>query len=420
MHTWPSLILALSLAGPTCGFAELRVPAFTAYADPEPESAQFSVEHGVTGWDDPRTRLLWFGEFSNTGAVSCSLCVRLPADAQSRLKLTIAGIAREVLVHGAATNPVSVRVGAFDIPAPGYQRITLESLNSPGQSPGEPQALVLDGPATRDAHFNLRPRRNAASVHLVYPTAGLTNLSAFYCEVTALDDPIWTFYMACGWHRGYLGMQVNSATERRIIFSVWDSGGEPAEREKVRAEDRVQLVAKGEGVFSGDFGNEGTGGHSHLVFPWRTGEVQRFLVRAQPDGPTHTLFAGYYYRPDQQRWMLISSWRAPREGGGLRGLHSFSEDFGDANGHLRRKALYGNQWAATADGRWVELTAATFSHDATGREDRRDRFMGVEAGRFFLSHGGYGPGWSRFGERVERPGGGPAPAGLPPPPAVNR
>lgn len=30
------------------------------------------------------------------------------------------------------------------------------------------------------------------------------------------------YYMACGWHRGYLGMQVNSPTERRIIFSVRD------------------------------------------------------------------------------------------------------------------------------------------------------------------------------------------------------
>ena len=42
-----------------------------------------------------------------------------------------------------------------------------------------------------------------------------------------------TYYMACGWHRGYFGMQVNSPTERRIIFSVWDSGGEAVDRSKV-------------------------------------------------------------------------------------------------------------------------------------------------------------------------------------------
>ena len=51
--------------------------------------------------------------------------------------------------------------------------------------------------------------------------------------MTGLEDPLWTYYMACGWHRGYFGMQVNSPTERRIIFSVWDSGNEAVDRGKV-------------------------------------------------------------------------------------------------------------------------------------------------------------------------------------------
>jgi hypothetical protein len=97
--------------------------------------------------------------------------------------------------------------------------------------------------------------------------------------------------MACGWHRGYFGMQVNSETERRIIFSVWDSGNEAVSREKVGEADRVALVAKSPGVSSGDFGNEGTGGHSHLVYSWKTGERQRFAVTAQPVDATHTVYA---------------------------------------------------------------------------------------------------------------------------------
>jgi len=148
-------------------------------------------------------------------------------------------------------------------------------------------------------------------------------VEAFYCEVTALEDPLWTFYMACGWHRGYFGMQVNSPTERRIIFSVWDSGSEAVDRRKVGEEDRVSLVAKGPGVYSGDFGNEGTGGHSHLKYLWKTGEKQRFIVTARPTDPTHTIFSGFYYHPEDKKWMLISSWKAPKEGGYLRGLHSF-------------------------------------------------------------------------------------------------
>ena len=103
----------------------------------------------------------------------------------------------------------------------------------------------------------------------------------------------------CGWHRGYFGMQVNSPEERRIIFSVWDRGNEPTDPNKVDEVDRVRLVAKGDGVFTGRFGNEGTGGHSHLKYPWKTGSTQKFLVTATPTDDTHTRFTGYYFHPDR-------------------------------------------------------------------------------------------------------------------------
>jgi hypothetical protein len=220
--------------------------------------------------------------------------------------------------------------------------------------------------------------------------------------MTGLEDPIHTYYMACGWHRGYFGMQVNSRTERRIIFSVWDSGNETVSRARVADSNRVTLVAKGEGVYSGDFGNEGTGGHSHLKYNWKTGEPQRFIVTAQPTNATFTIFSGYWFHPEKKEWMLISSWRAPKDGGYLRGLYSFSENFVGNNGHLRRKALYGNQWIRTDGGQWMELTEASFSYDGTGRADRLDRFMGVENGQFFLSHGGFVPGTTKSGERFTR------------------
>jgi hypothetical protein len=198
-------------------------------------------------------------------------------------------------------------------------------------------------------------------------------------------------------------MQVNSPTERRIIFSVWDSGDEAVDRSKVKSEDRVTLVAKGDGVDAGDFGNEGTGGHSHWIYNWKTGEKQRFLVTAKPVDATHTVFSGYYFHPEQKKWMLISSWRAPKDGGYLQGLYSFSENFVGNNGHLLRKALYGNQWIRTDKGEWVELTTAKFSHDGTGKSDRLDRFMGLENGQFFLSHGGFVSGFSKYGDSFTRP-----------------
>jgi Domain of unknown function (DUF3472)/Domain of unknown function (DUF5077) len=399
--------------------AEVRIPASTAYAEPDPEPAGLHIfnRSGISEWTDPKAKACWFGEIKTAGKLDCSVALRLPTGAQARFRLSVAGKSAEAEAKGQGTNSLRIAFGSFEIAGTGYQRFTLESLNPAGQACGNIEALILSGPAAADAHFNLKPRRNAASVHLAYPTAGLTNIDAFYCEVTAIEDPIWTFYMACGWHRGYFGMQVNSPTERRIIFSVWDSGNEAVDRNKVQADNRVRLVGKGESVYAGDFGNEGTGGHSHLKFMWRTGEKQRFYITAKPAGPDHVIFSGYFFRPDKREWMLISSWNAPKERGYLRGLHSFSENFGGANGHLLRKALYGNQWVHTdgreksgtlgtaplpSQGEWVELTTATFSHDPTGKADRLDRFMGVEDGQFFLSHGGFVPGFTKFGEKFTR------------------
>jgi len=379
----------------------LTVPASTAYLEPQTAGARVS-SRGITDWKDASVKVLWFGELKTTGALDASVELRLPANSLSRFRLTVAGQSREAEAKGAGDEPVTAAFGKFDIKDTGYHRFTLEALNTTPPL-GDVSALVLDGPAAKDAHFNLKPRRNAASVHLRYPTPKDSKIAAFYCEVTGLEEPVTTYYMACGWHRGYFGMQVNSKTERRIIFSVWDSGGEPIDRKKVADENRVTLLGKGDGVYAGDFGNEGTGGHSHLKYLWKTGETQRFIVTAQPTNETFTIYSGYWFHPEKKSWMLISSWRAPRDGSYLRGLYSFSENFGGSTGHFVRKALFGNQWARTDTGDWIELTTATFSYDGTGRADRLDRFMGMEDGQFFLSHGGFVPGFTKSGEKFTRP-----------------
>ena len=330
---------------------------------------------GVTQWKDPAMKVLWFGEIKTPGKIKCAVRMRLATGATSNLQLTLAGKSHKASVTGAGGDKlVTADFGAFDTAKAGYQSFTLESLNKAGKPFGDLEALILCGPAIKDAHFNLKPRRNAASIHLAYPVPKGVKVEAFYCEMTGVEEPLWTYYMACGWHRGYFGMQVNSVKERRIIFSVWDSGGEPKDRKKVGDANRVKLIAKGADVKTNSFGGEGTGGHSHLVYPWKTGARQRFLVTARPVDATHTIYSGYYFHPDEKRWMLISSWNAPKEGRYMRGLYSFSENFGGTNGHVLRKALYGNQWIRSDEGKWIELTTASFSHDATGRGDRLDRF----------------------------------------------
>ena len=162
--------LSLTCTASFFGFAaELRVPAFTAYLNPVSRGAQVSEERGVIEWEDPATRICWFGMLTNTGALDCSVLVRLPAEAESKLQLQVAGQSVQRTVKGSGQEPVLVNFGSFGIESPGYQRFTLESLNSKGQPFGDIEALILEGPPAVQAHFNLKPRRNAASVHLAYP-----------------------------------------------------------------------------------------------------------------------------------------------------------------------------------------------------------------------------------------------------------
>jgi hypothetical protein len=269
--------------------------------------------------------------------------------------------------------------------------------------------ILLGGTAVEQMHYNHKPRRNAASVHLKYPVADSVKTVSFYNEITvpAGFDPVHTYYMACGFARGYFGIQVNSEKEKRVIFSVWDAGNEAVDRNKVGSENRVVLLAKGDSVITNDFGNEGTGGHSHFVYPWKTQTTYKFLVTALADSASQTtIYSGYFYVPEKQRWKLIASFSAPKDGKPMRGLYSFSENFVGINGQLERKALFGNQWIQNgANGQWQELTEARFSYDVTGKMgDRIDYGAGVTAsGAFELWHGGFKNATANYGQAFNRP-----------------
>jgi hypothetical protein len=171
----------------------------------------------------------------------------------------------------------------------------------------------------------------------------------------------------------------------------------------------VKLLAKGEGVFAESFGNEGTGGHSHLVYNWKTGGTYRFLVSAEPDG-TATIYSGYFYFPERRKWDLIARFRAPKDGSYLRGLYSFDEDWNSANGQQKRLAEFGRQWIKTTDGAWTELTHATFTH--TGRDVRTDYDAGAIGNRFYLAGGGFADGKVKYRDPVERPASGKPPTDI--------
>ena len=380
--------------------SKITIPAMTAYIHPSEETARVHDE-GVTNWSDASEDVRFYFN------------IRTPGKLHIYLTLKTDGCKLDILFENKnytlnikkSADYQSIDLGEFTIKDTGFKSIVIKGLEKKGKVFANIRSLELSGSATKDMHFNAKERRNSASVHLSYPVQKNTSVEWFYNEIMVPDgmDPLHTYYMACGFNRGYFGIQVNSPTERRIIFSVWDSGDEAYERDKVPDSLRVHLIAKGKDVFSGDFGNEGTGGHSHLIYSWKTGQTYQFLVHALPQG-SYTSYSGYFRVKGELDWNLISSWKAPNDGHYLSGLYSFVENFWGTNGDLLRKTCFANQWIRTSEGQWVELTKASFSYDATGHAgDRIDFAAGVENGIFYLSNGGFLPANIKYGDVIERP-----------------
>jgi hypothetical protein len=411
----PMILSGLALLAVHGSADPVRVPAYTAYFQPNvaPAGTNIAAPAGVTGWADGKNAVVWYGELKASGTLSLALALTLPEADRSSLKLTVDGQSVTAQVTGSAQE-VTVPFGSVTIPAPGAYRFILTGLSKTGKTFSSIEALLLDGPAVQNAHFSQAETRGAPSVHLWYTLPKDAQIAEFTNEVTVKTDPIWSYYMACGFSRGYFGIQVNSPTERRIIFSAWDAGKEPTDRSKVAQDNQVQLIAKGPNVFTGSFGHEGTGGHSHLVYPWKTGQTYRFAVTAQPDG-TGTIYSGYFYFPERKAWGLIASFRAPKDGGYLHGLYSFNEEFNAANGFQKRQAEFGPQWIKTAGGTWAELRTAHFTYTKSGSKDRQDRAAGVDGDRFFLSNGGFVPTGVKYGDEFTRPVSGKQPEIMLPP-----
>lgn len=381
------------------------IPAYTGYAVPaeQDEEEMFSEKNGLH-WTDPRQQISYYFYVHKPGILSLSLRAK-NSKAVTQLKIAFAGKEKMVTIPASGSYRL-VKAGDYTVKDSGFYSVTLACLKKGGNGVADLSSLELSGTAA-DIHYNPKPRRNAASVHLKYPLPDSVKAIAFYNEITIPEkaDIVHSYYMACGFARGYFGIQVNSPTERRVIFSVWDSGNEAVDRNKVADSNKVKLLAKGEEVIAADFGNEGTGGHSHWVYNWKPGVTYPMMVTALPDSTTQsTIYTGYFFIPELQRWKLIASFRAPHDGKPLRNLYSFNENFVGLNGQLERKAFFGNQWVQRGNGSWKEITQSSFSYDATGKAgDRIDYGGGVDNGKFYLRNGGFHKANAAYGELFTRP-----------------
>jgi hypothetical protein len=221
------------------------------------------------------------------------------------------------------------------------------------------------------------------SVHLAYPAPEAT---AFYNEVNVEASANGTYFMVCGWSKGYFGIQQLGNGKKLILFSVWDpaAGDDP---KKVPEDKRVKMLHKGDGVRVGRFGNEGTGGQSFFDFEWKAGETYRFLVTSKADGTDRTAYSGYFYHPDKKEWKHLVTFSTLTKGELLKGCYSFVEDFkrDKVSTTKVRKAQFGNAWIKPAKGEWEAVLKARFTADS-------NPVLNIDAGPsgtgFYLATGG--------------------------------
>lgn len=359
-----------------------------AYVTAHRDGARIT-DKGLERWTNASSTISSYFYLNEKNTISLSLL----AKGHSQIEVSCKNRKFNVTLN--SDTDVAVPVGTLQIDEPGYVQIDVRGLTREGDTFGEIRELIVENVAGKAVYvkdFSDYWGRRGPSVHLGYPVpAEVGNVEWFYNEVQVPADGevMHSYYMACGFGEGYFGMQFNSPTERRILFSVW-SPFDTQNPKDIPEEDRIVMLRRGEGVHIGEFGNEGSGGQSYLRYNWKAGNTYKFLMQVHPDGKGNTVYTAYFYATDEARWRLIASFMRPKTDTWYKRPHSFLENFSPNQGCLARKVFFTNQWLRTAAGQWMKLTDARFTHDATASAGvRRDHAGGVEGNSFYLKMGGF-------------------------------
>lgn len=337
--------------------------------------------------------------WETNNVISTYVFLHKPGTVEVNANINVSSKQKLICTIGKQTKQTTVQagkktssLGKFNITDTGYIKIDVSNLKI--------DELILTGTAidentsfvkNNEGNFFYWGRRGP-SVHLNYDLKEVHgDIEYFYNEIIVPEhnDVIGSYFMANGFAEGYFGMQVNSATERRILFSVW-SPFNTDDPKSIPEDKKIKLINKGESVYTGEFGNEGSGGQSYLKYYWNAGDTCRFLLRAKKEDNNYTNYTAWFYLPKEKHWKLIASFSRPYTSTYLKRLHSFLENFMPNTGNITRKAYYTNQWARTTDGQWHAINKSTFTYDATAKKQYRlDYAGGTEGASFYLQNCGF-------------------------------
>lgn len=354
------------------------------------------ADYGLANWTNTTCIATTYFRVGQ-GQLTVAVKAKVPSG-NSSIKVTVNGTA--FTLNGLTGNTSKTyQAGTVSMAAAGYIKVDLQGISKTGGYFADVSDLVISGTATNtnvlyaNDPANYYWSRRGPSVHLGYAAPASTEW--FYNEVMvpAGEDKIGSYFMSNGFDGGYFGIQVNSATERRVLFSVWDP-----------TVGKTTLVRKGAGVVDNTFGGEGTGGQSYLVFNWQAGSTYKFLTQGKPDGAGSTVFSSWFFAPETGSWKFIATWKRPNTTSYLTGLYSFLENFNPEYGWQGRKAFYNNQWVKTVSGNWAEIVNTKFTADATAQaQQRKDYAGGVENGKFYLRNCGFFSDFVNYNTNYSRP-----------------
>lgn len=407
---------AIGLKSQAQNSAAISLPlAGNAYSSLHEDSERTLSNKGIVNWSNPKEYFTAYFRVSKPGTVVISLGEKPTLEGQSTLEFSINNQPKKVNFD--ETKPFDSKIGEWMVKDTGYVAITIKGLSKSGSKFPSIQSLILSGTATEGKTAYVKNNegnffhwgRRGPSVHLNYQQPENVNAEWYYNEVTVPkgEDILGSYFMANGFGEGYFGMQVNSPTERHILFSVW-SPFNTDDPKSIPESHKIKMLKKGEGVHTGEFGNEGSGGQSYLNYMWKAGNTYKFLLHAIPGTPTPkqnaadgtvdliyeqdstTTFTAYFFAPEIGKWQLIASFKRPKTQTYLKRFHSFLENFSPVQGDLSRKVLFDNQWICDDKGNWTALKSARFTTDNTGAKGyRMDYQGGVDHGAFYLKNGGF-------------------------------
>jgi hypothetical protein len=357
------------------------------------QNSEMIGKGGIKNWKETEAIIRTYFKVEQTGILNVGILAKSVSGIST---ITISSGDKTVETEVANAELDTVSVGTFEIKEKGYHFIEIQGIKKAGEYFPEIESFLLGGEVTVGKVYFAKDDfywgRRGPSVHLNFQVPeNVGNIEYFYNEITVPEnnDVLGSYFMACGFAQGYFGIQVNSETERRVLFSVWspfntDNPGEIPEDQKIK------LLKKGADVYTGEFGNEGSGGQSYYKYQWKAGTTYRFLLKAIPTGNNETDFTAWFFAPEVGKWKLIASFRRPKTNNFVTRPHSFLENFYTETGNVTRKGFYSNQWIFTSKNQWIELTKMKFTADATARkESRMDYSGGAENQSFFLQNCGF-------------------------------